>query len=176
LLPGHQRALIPIREIEIGSIYRIAADGSAPPEQLITGREQLFAPSWAPDGSAIAYGLLVVKDLKVATMQLPSASPDLIVNRDWLAPMRAPTWRHDSRQLLVEIRGDSAGIFAVARNSDGAWSVPHRITHGGTGRQFESPDGTRLPYFSGIIEASVLTYAQGRRRVAPSLARKPTIN
>jgi Tol biopolymer transport system component len=116
-------------------IWAVAPDGSDPLRITSTRGPGEFQPSWAPDGSRIAYVRVRNESYKVVT-----ANPDGSAKQVLLAKVRntqlGPNWSPDGRQIVYY--SEDGDVFVV--NADGSG---RRRAAFGSSAAF-SPDGQFL--------------------------------
>ncbi len=117
--------------------------------RLTTGQRQIDSPSWAPDGSRLAFA-----------STSGAASSIFVVNRDGtglqrLAAGRSPAWSPDgTRTAFSATQGDNEDIFLLRLDTP----APQRVTTHPS-RDFSpqwAPDGTRIAFASSRGESSRL--------------------
>jgi hypothetical protein len=132
-----------------GTIYRVAADGGAPGEAILSG----LSPAVSPDGRKLAYAVaaagsseaaaedrncqnaVVVRDLETGaerTWRYPD-TPDYATNLYQEAVITEIAWAPDSRQLAYTLsyEGDSLSILDTAVASDLSQTTEVVIPGGG---------------------------------------------
>ncbi len=118
--------------------------------QLTSGGQGTMSASWAPDGSGrIVYRSFVDDDMFVFLLEQPDAPPKRISP----AGCMTPSWTPDSQRILAMcVTGGRAELFLL--NPDGSGEGV-QLTHSSVYKEMPkiSPDGSRLAFSSGMIDA-----------------------
>lgn len=119
------------------------ADGQGA-QVALASREPIISPSWAPDGTRIAYVSFEAKKPVVYVHSLTTGQRQVVAN--FKGSNSAPAWAPDGKQLAVVLsREGGSQIFLI--NADG--SNARRITQSAAvdTEPFFSPDGQSI-YFT----------------------------
>ncbi len=121
------------------------ADGHGA-QTVLASNEPIISPSWAPDGSRLAYVSFERKKPVVYVQSLTTGNRQVVA--DFWGSNSAPAWSPDGKRLAVTLTKDGGSqIYLI--NADGSGS-PARLTHTSaidTEANY-SPDGQTLLFTS----------------------------
>jgi Tol biopolymer transport system component len=129
------------------SLYMMQADGSNV-VKLTTGDQMVFAPTWSPDGTQIAFTLVDGDQGDIAIMQLADRRYRNITNTDDVREMNA-RWSPDGQWIVFESDGGhfaQSGILIIRPN--GADRTQLTDIHGVNSTPSWSPDGSQIVFIS----------------------------
>ncbi|MDP2240948.1 MAG: Tol-Pal system beta propeller repeat protein TolB [Burkholderiales bacterium] len=115
-------------------------------QSVLSSNEPIISPSWAPDGTRLAYVSFERKKPVVYVQSLTTGNRQVVA--DFWGSNSAPAWSPDGKRLAVTLTKDGGSqIYLI--NADGSGS-PTRLTHTSaidTEANF-SPDGQSLLFTS----------------------------
>ena len=145
---GRQLAFSSVRDGQ-SAIYLIDADGQNL-RRLNQSALWQTAPSWAPDGSAIAY---LARDnskagVELHIQRLDEASVQVIAGNGLEKGPDAPLWSADAQQLVFVGANDDGktDVWLVQRNGTGLKNISHQVSKRHKAHPAISPDGRYVVY------------------------------
>jgi TolB protein len=130
-----------------GSRYelQVADSDGYNPQTVLSTKQPIISPAWAPDGTRLAYVSFEKGHAAVYVQSLLTGNRHVVVNSK--GTTSAPAWAPNGKQLVVAIAADG-GTNLYRVNDDGSGLTP--LTHGSainTEPSF-SPDGKSLLFTS----------------------------
>lgn len=103
---------------------QVADSDGANPQTVLSSKEPIISPAWAPDGNRLAYVAFDQKKPIVYVQDLATGQRRVVAN--FKGNNSAPAWSPDGRQLAVVLtRDNNSQIYSI--NADG--SGAKRLTH-----------------------------------------------
>lgn len=147
---------------------------------LFTGVTEIGAPSWSPDGSALAFHIQAHGESEIYRVDADGGDFERLTSEEGYG--RSPAWSPDGRRLAFSRAVDYLTYDLYVADADG--SVAERV-HRGRGDSDHptwSPDGTKVAFVVGGVDqvlgsaGALVTLDVGSRslrRLGPLAARNP---
>jgi Tol biopolymer transport system component len=129
------------------AIYRVPVAGGDP-VPILEGTGDDFMPAWSPDGREIAYYGFHEGRRRLFVTPVAGGAPAAVAPDS--SNQRFPDWAPDGRRLVFH--SDRTGrfeLYIVARDADGRWGEPRRLTSDGGQEARWSPAGDAIVYVRG---------------------------
>jgi Tol biopolymer transport system component len=148
-------------------IYRVPLPGGEV-EQLTSGGDPAFFPSFSPDGREIAYHAFRGGTRQIFVLPAEGGTPTQVTSGS--TQYRAPEWSPDGRTLAISkaTYTPAQEIDLVTRDAEGRWGAPRTLVKGGVVGVW-SPDGhsvlTAVGGASGVAGLKIVPASGGTGRV-----------
>jgi Tol biopolymer transport system component len=148
-------------------IYRVPLPGGEV-EQLTSGGDPAFFPSFSPDGREIAYHAFRGGTRQIFVLPAEGGTPTQVTTGS--TQYRAPEWSPDGRALTISkaTYTPAQEIDLVTRDAEGRWGAPRTLVKGGVVGVW-SPDGrsvlTAIAGASGVAALKIVPASGGTGRV-----------